>query len=423
MNPARPYIPRSGERFAPAAQFPQSRKRQLQIWWREIDRVLFGLILTLMTIGAISVAAASPASARRLSTANTSLGDLYFFWPHLRWQFLGLLGMLATSALPREFVRRGSILATAALIGALMLVPLVGVEVNGARRWLNLGVGVQPSEFLKPVFAVSIAWILSWRARDPQLPVIPLSAALLMLVVALLMAQPNLGDAILFVGVWFVLVILAGLPLQRVGMLAGAGMGLLALAYLFYDNARHRIDSFLGGGTAYDQVDLASRTLMAGGWTGSGLWLGTRKMILPEAHTDYIFSVIGEEFGLLVCGLVVLLYLAIVVRVLVRLVEEENLFIVFAATGLVALFGGQAFVNILVNLQLFPSKGLTLPLVSYGGSSTLAQCFTVGLLLAITRRNPCLTREAFDWRSALDNSPLGRLEEHVPGRGRGANIR
>jgi cell division protein FtsW len=201
---------------------------------------------------------------------------------------------------------------------------------------------------------------------------------------------------------------LAGLPLQRIGIMAGAGLGLLAMTYLFYDNARHRIDSFLGGGTAFDQVDLASRTLQGGGWTGTGLWLGTEKMRLPEAHTDYIFSVIGEEFGLLICGVVVVLYLAIVVRVLVRLVDEDNLFVLLAATGLVALFGGQAFVNILVNLQLFPSKGLTLPLVSYGGSSTIAQCFLVGLLLAITRRNPYLSRERFDWKGAVDLPPLGR---------------
>jgi len=288
------------------------------------------------------------------------------------------------------------------MIVALLLVPLIGSEVNGARRWLDLGIRFQPSEFLKPTFAVAVAWILAWRARDPELPVIPLSGAFTGLVVLLLMIQPNLGDAILFGGCWFVLVMLAGLPLQRVGLLAGAGAGGLALAYLFYDNARHRLDSFFGGGTAFDQVDLASRTLLAGGWTGSGLWVGTRKMILPEAHTDYIFSVIGEEFGLLTCAVVVLLYLAIVVRVLVRLLDEDNLFIVLAATGLVALFGGQAFVNILVNLQLFPSKGLTLPLVSYGGSSTIAQCFLVGLLLAITRRNPCLTREKFDWHGALE---------------------
>jgi cell division protein FtsW len=167
---------------------------------------------------------------------------------------------------------------------------------------------------------------------------------------------------------------------------------------MFYDNARHRIDSFLGGGTAFDQVDLAQRTLLAGGWTGSGLWLGTRKLSLPEAHTDYIFSVIGEEFGLLACALIVLLYLAVVVRVLLRLVEEEDLFTVLAAAGLTAQLGGQAFINILVNLQLFPSKGMTLPLISYGGSSTIALCLGAGLLLAITRRNPFLRREKLPLR-------------------------
>jgi cell division protein FtsW len=228
------------------------------------------------------------------------------------------------------------------------------------------------------------------------LPVIGVSGALLGLIVLLLMAQPNLGATILFVGCWFVVVMLAGLPLQRIGILTGVGLGGLVLAYAFYGNARNRIDAFLGGGTAYDQVDLASRTLMGGGWTGAGLGLGTNKMRLPEAHTDYIFSVIGEEFGLLACGVFVVLYLAIVLRVLIRLVDEDRLFIILAASGLIALFGGQAFINILMNLQLFPSKGMTLPLVSYGGSSTIAQCFTIGLLLALTRRNPFLSREAFD---------------------------
>lgn len=416
MNPARPYIPRPGHRSEPAPQFPNSRKRQLQIWWREVDRLLLLLIGLLMAFGAIAVAAASPASARRLSTGATHLGDLYFFQLHLQWQFLGILVMLATSLMPRDLVRRGTILLSAAMVFALLLVPVIGTEVNGAKRWLDLGIRFQPSEFLKPAFAVMTAWILSWRARDPSLPVIPISAAYMVLVAALLMIQPDLGDAILFVGCWFVLVMLAGLPLQRVGILAGCGIGALVLAYMFYDNARHRIDSFLGGGTAFDQVDLASRTLLGGGWTGAGLWLGTRKMTLPEAHTDYIFSVIGEEFGLLMCGVVVLLYLAILVRVLVRLVDEDNLFIVLAATGLVALFGGQAFVNILVNLQLFPSKGLTLPLVSYGGSSTIAQCFLVGLLLAITRRNPYLSREKFDWRGVIE-TPLNAVESLVPRKG------
>jgi cell division protein FtsW len=405
MTALRPYIPMAGARAPAAPQFPQSRKAQLRIWWREVDRVLLTLVLILMATGSIAVAAASPASARRLSTSAVRLDDLYFYWAHLRWQFVGLLTMIGISMAPREFARRGAIVLGGVMLFALFLVPLVGSEVNGARRWLDLGMRFQPSEFLKPGYAVLLAWILTWKLRDPRLPVIQISAGLAGLVAVLLMAQPNLGDAMLFCGAWMVMAMLAGMPMQRIGIIAGSGVALLALAYLFYDNARHRIDSFIGGGTAFDQVDLASRTLMSGGWTGAGLWLGRRKMQLPEAHTDYIFSVIGEEFGLLICAFVVVLYLAILARVLVRMLEEENLFAVLAATGLATLFAGQAFINILVNLQLFPSKGMTLPLVSYGGSATIAQCALIGLLLAFTRRNPFLTREGVGITAAL---PKGR---------------
>ncbi len=402
MTAARPLLPQRGLKRAAATYYPQSRKRQLAVWWREVDRTLLALIALLMAVGAVAVGAASPASARRLSTSATQLDDLHFLWLHLRWMVLGFAVMMATAMMPRELARRGSLILALAMFVGLLLVPVLGAEVNGARRWLDIGLSLQPSEFLKPAFAVVIGWILSWRLRDPNLPVISISLCVTGLIVMLLMAQPDLGASVLFCAVCLVMLLVAGLPIKGIAYIGGAGVTALIMAYLFYDNARHRIDSFLGGGTAYDQVDLASRTLMAGGWTGSGLWLGQRKMQLPEAHTDYIFSVIGEEFGLLVCALVVLLYLAIVVRVLVRLVEEDNQFIILSASGLTALFGGQAFINILVNLQLFPSKGMTLPLISYGGSSFVAQCFTIGLLLAITRRNPYLEREKFDLRHALE---------------------
>jgi cell division protein FtsW len=401
MSAARPYIPRPGERAPAAPRFRQSRKAELRIWWREVDRVLLGLVLALMLIGSIAVAAASPASARRLSSSSVQLDDLYFYWAHLRWQLVGLAVMLGASVLTRDVARRGGIVLGAAMIAALVLVPVLGSEVNGAKRWIDLGIRFQPSEFLKPAYAILLAWILSWRLRDPDLPVIPATAGLMAVVGMLLMLQPNLGDAMLFVGAWLAMAMLAGMPMQRIMMAGGAGMAALALAYVFYDNARHRIDSFIGGGTAFDQVDLASKALLGGGWTGAGLWLGRRKMQLPEAHTDYIFSVIGEEFGLLICGVVVLLYLAIVLRVVIRLLEEDNMFALLASSGLVVLFGGQAFINILVNLQLFPSKGMTLPLISYGGSSTIAQCLTIGLLLALTRRNPFLSREGLGLKSAL----------------------
>lgn len=382
-------------------RYRRSRRSEIAIWWREIDRVLLVLVLFLMAIGAAAVAAASPASAKRLSTAREHLAELHFLTLHLRWQVLGLATMIVASALPREMARRLGILLGFGMIAALMLVPVVGSEVNGARRWLNLGVSLQPSEFLKPAFAIMLAWVLSWRVRDPALPVLRISMGLAGLVAVLLMMQPDFGSTILFCGVWFVLILLSGLPVKRIIMAGVGGLVAIVLTYVFYENGRHRIDAFLGGGTAFDQVDLAQRTLLAGGWTGSGLWLGTRKFSLPEAHTDYIFSVIGEEFGLLACAMIVIVYMAIIARVLLRMVEEEDLFTVLATTGLTAQLGGQAFINILVNLQLFPSKGMTLPLISYGGSSTVALCLGVGLLLALTRRNPFIPREGLDLMTAL----------------------
>ncbi|WP_423143082.1 FtsW/RodA/SpoVE family cell cycle protein [Parablastomonas sp. CN1-191] len=399
-----PFIPRAGKGpHAGDRRFKRSRRRELAVWWREIDRVLLFLVLTLMGIGTLAVAAGSPATARRLSTASVKLDDLHFFYLHLRWQFVGLIAMIAASMMERDKARRFAIVLGGAMLVGLMLVPVIGSSVNGAKRWLNLGFSLQPSEFLKPAFAVILAWILSWRARDPNLPVVGITGALMGLIAVLLMAQPDFGSTVLFGAVWFAMVLLAGISVRRIAIAGVAAIGVVIAAYLFYANARHRIDAFIGGGTAYDQVDLAERTLLAGGWTGSGLWLGVRKLSLPEAHTDYVFSVVGEEFGLLVCALIVVLYMAIVIRVMLRLVEEENLFTVLAASGLTAQLGGQAFINILVNLQLFPSKGMTLPLISYGGSSTIALCLGIGLLLAITRRNPFIQR-----------SPFGRALPELP---------
>ena len=392
-----PFVPRGGQPGSanPGARLRRSHRSELAIWWREVDRWLLFMILALMVIGTAAVAAASPASARRLSTAAVRLDDLHFLYIHMRWQFVGLVTMLVASLLPKDVARRVGILLGFAMLIGLLLVPVFGSTVNGARRWLSLGMSLQPSEFLKPAYAIGLAWILSWRVRDPNLPVVELATGVMGMVAVLLMAQPDFGSVILFCGVWFVLVLLSGISVRRIALAGAGGIGVVIGAYLFYGNARNRIDSFIGGGSAFDQVDLAQKTLLAGGWSGSGLWLGTRKLALPEAHTDYIFSVIGEEFGLLICAVIVLLYLAIMVRVLLRLVEEEDLFTVLAATGLAAQLGGQAFINILVNLQLFPSKGMTLPLISYGGSSTIALCLGVGFLLAITRRNPFLQRDPF----------------------------
>ena len=405
--PAYSPAARSGGNYLPPVPVQRRWRDGLRIWWREIDKVLLALILLLMAVGIVAVAAASPASADQLSTSKARVADFMFFQRHIVFQLMGLTLMIGLSFLNRDQARRLGILVGAVMLALLFVVPILGEEKNGAKRWINVGMSLQPSEFLKPGFAIICAWVLSWRLRDPGLPVVVYVTGLMGLIAALLMLQPNLGDAILFGGIWLVMVLLAGVAWQRIAVLIGAGVGALGLAYVFYDNARHRIDGFLGGGTAYDQVDLAQRTITAGGWTGTGLWLGTRKMNLPEAHTDYIFSVIGEEFGLIVCGMIVLLYCGLVLRALMRLVGEDNLFALLAAAGLITQFGGQAFINILVNLKLFPSKGMTLPLISYGGSSTLAVCFTLGLLLAITRRNPFLAREGGGLRDLIERKDSG----------------
>ncbi|MGB7419518.1 MAG: putative peptidoglycan glycosyltransferase FtsW [Erythrobacter sp.] len=379
---------RSKPRLAPAIPPRRGWPERVRVWWREIDKGLLALIVLLMAIGTLAVAAAAPAAASQYDTAPFA-----FFQRHLVWQLAGLALMLGVSFVRHEDARRMGIVLAVVMLILLFLVPIIGVEKNGARRWLNVGMSLQPSEFLKPAYAILLAWILSWRLRDGGLPVIGYASLLMMLVVALLMLQPNLGAAILFAGTWFVLIALVGVPPQRLAALVAAGLALVTAAYFLYDNARYRIDAFLTGGTAFDQVDLAQRTLLAGGWTGTGLWLGTRKSSLPEAHTDYIFSVIGEEFGLVGCAIIIVLYIAIAARALLRALDEDNLFALLAASGLTILFAGQAFINVAVNLQLFPSKGMTLPLVSYGGSSTLAMCLSVGLLLAITRRNPFIERE------------------------------
>ncbi|MBW0008314.1 MAG: FtsW/RodA/SpoVE family cell cycle protein, partial [Sphingomonas sp.] len=277
-----------------------------------------------------------------------------------------------------------------------IFVPMVGPEVNGARRWINFGLGqVQPSEFLKPFFVVAMAWLLSLKETDKSLPVFPISAAVTGFVAYLLMKQPDFGSTIIFCAVWVAMLALAGLNMRILAGLAVVGLVGVVLAYFFYDVATTRIDEFLFGTGDNFQTENAMRTLTAGGLFGMGPGGGTRKFGLPEPHTDYIFSVIGEEFGLIACLAIALLYLGIVARVLIKLLDEDNSFAILAAAGLAVEFGLQALINMMVNVQLAPSKGMTLPFISYGGSSMLALSIGMGLLLAFTRRNPYLTRSPY----------------------------
>src|SRR5690349_10201479 len=365
-------------------------------WFWEIDKVLLLLITVLIAIGLIAVAAASPAAAQRYSGGNVRFSELYYFWRQLAWIALGAPVMIGISMMPRERARRMSLFGAAFFFVLLIFVPVLGPEVNGAKRWIAFGVGqVQPSEFLKPFFVVAMAWLLSLKESDKTLPVYTLSAGVTGTIAYLLMKQPDFGSTIIFCAVWLAMLALAGVPMRLLIGLAIAGVIGVILAYFFYDVATQRIDEFLFGTGDNFQVENAMRTLTAGGLFGMGPGGGTRKFGLPEPHTDYIFSVVGEEFGLIACLAIALLYLGIVARVLFKLLDEEQPFAILAAAGLVIEFGLQALINMMVNVQLAPSKGMTLPFISYGGSSMLALSIGMGLLLAFTRRNPYLTRSPY----------------------------
>jgi cell division protein FtsW len=368
----------------------------LGLWFWEIDRVLLLLLTILLSIGLIAVAAASPAAAARYSGGDVLVSPLTYFWKQLFWVGLGLPVMIGISMLPTPVARRFALGCAAFFSVMLAFVPLIGIEKNGAMRWIGVGIGqFQPSEFLKPFFVVAVAWILSLRVQDRALPVMTITGVLTAAIAILLMMQPDFGQTIIFASVWMALLMLSGLPMRTMASLAGLGSVGIVAAYFLYPVATTRINNFLfASGDTY-QVDQAHATITAGGFFGTGPGGGERKFHLPEAHTDYIFSVIGEEFGLIACILIASLFVAIMVRVFVKLLDEEDTFLVLASAGLVTQFTVQAFINIAVNVGIAPSKGMTLPFISYGGSSMIALSAGFGLLLAFTRRNPYLTRSPY----------------------------
>ena len=347
----------------------------LGTWFWDTDRVLLSLTLALFAIGLVAVAAASPATAVRYSGEHHKFAPLYYFWRQAIWVAVSLPVLFATSMLPVTLARRLSLVGAGVFLACLAVTPLVGASHNGARRWIGVGLAeFQPSEFLKPLFIVTVAWLLSLRAKDAELPVVTITAGLTGVIACLLMLQPDFGQTIIFCAVWMALLMIAGTPVKVIaGFVSLAPAGLVA-AYLFYGTARTRIDAFLfpgaegEGASDHFQTNAARATLTAGGWTGTGPGGGRVKFGLPEAHTDYIFSVIGEEFGLIACAVIALVFLAIVVRVFVKLVDEQESFKRLAAAGLATQFGAQATVSMAVNTGLAPSKGMTLPFISYGGS-------------------------------------------------------
>jgi cell division protein FtsW len=356
-----------------------------------VDRWSLAALGLLIACGVILVSAAAPAAGERIG-----LEGFYLAQRQLLFLPLAIATILGISLLPPVWIRRLGVVGFVGGVGLLALTLYIGEEINGATRWIQIaGLSMQPSEFVKPCLAVATGWMLAEQRRGGGLPGNLIASGFLAVTVALLLMQPDVGQSIVIMAVWGAQVFVAGLPMPWLALLALSGAAALILAYLTLDHVRHRIDTFLdpNAGDSY-QVRQSLEAFQNGGLLGAGPGDGTVKAHLPDAHADFIFAVAGEEFGALACLFIVALFAFVVLRGLSRLLGETNPFILFAATGLLAQFGLQACVNMASTLNLVPTKGMTLPFISYGGSSLLALALGMGMLLALTRRRVATGDEA-----------------------------
>ena len=354
-------------------------------WWWTVDKLMLAALATLMLAGIVLSLAASPPVAARLG-----LDPFYFVNRHVMFLAPAFLVLIATSFLPPRQLRRLALVVFAVSLVLVAATLWYGAEVKGARRWITLvGISVQPSEFLKPSFVILISWLFGESVRRPEMPANTVSLALLLGVLALLVLQPDFGQAMLIALVWGALFFMAGMRIVWVVGLAGTAVVGLAAAYATVPHVASRIQRFLdkGSGDTF-QVDTAVESFVRGGWFGRGPGEGTVKRILPDSHADYPFAVAAEEFGIVLCLVLVALFAFIVIRALRHALRDEDPFTRFAMAGLSMLFGLQSAINMSVNLHLIPAKGMTLPFISYGGSSMISLAYGMGMLLALSRGRP-----------------------------------
>lgn len=363
----------------------RSDRSLLSDWWFTVDRPLLFAVLILMIGGLVVSLAASPSVATRLG-----LDTFHFFKRHALLLVPAFVVIVGASLLSPRMIRRASLAIFAAGMVLMVATLVLGVEIKGATRWLQFGgVSLQPSEFAKPAFVIVCAWLFSQSQSRDDVPSLPLAIAFYAVFVMLLVLQPDFGQAFLVTLVWGGLFFLAGLPLIWVGLLAiGLLMGVM-VAYLTVPHVAGRIDRFINpaAGDTY-QTDRAIEAFTHGGWFGTGPGEGTVKQALPDSHADFVFAVVAEEFGLVSCLVIVALFGFIVMRAMMRVRAESDIFIRLGAIGLVMLFGLQAIINMAVNVGLLPAKGMTLPFISYGGSSLLSMALAMGFVLSLTRRRP-----------------------------------
>ena len=362
----------------------RAERGALADWFWTIDRFFLAAFILLMGLGFMLSFAASPAVAERLG-----LDSFHFVKRHAMFLVPAIAIMFGISFMSPRQVRRAAMILLVVSLAAMVLALFFGVEVKGSRRWISIGsFSIQPSEFMKPAFVVICAWLFAEHARQPEIPGNLFAIILFGIVAALLVAQPDLGQTILTAAVWGGMFFMAGMPWLWIIILGGAGVGGLLTAYTFLPHVAARIDKFMTGEGDTFQMDTAREAIIRGDWFGQGPGEGTVKRIIPDSHTDFIFSVAAEEFGIIFCMVIVLIFAFVVMRGLNHAFKERNDFTRFAVAGLVLQLGIQSMINIGVNLELLPAKGMTLPLISYGGSSMIAICVTAGFVLALTRHRP-----------------------------------
>ncbi|MEM1398296.1 MAG: putative peptidoglycan glycosyltransferase FtsW [Pseudomonadota bacterium] len=358
-------------------------------WFWTVDHWLIMAILLLMVTGAVLTSAASPPAAMRIGQE-----DFYFVKRHFVFLPITVAMVVGLSLLKRPQVTAFCLgllgLSLALTVGTLFIGQADDGMVNGAARWIRVGgLSLQPSELIKPSFIVVTAWLFCLGARNPKVPGLLIVLGLLAVITTLLIRQPDLGMTMLILAGFIIQLYLAGMPVQVVMIPCGVLVAILAVAYATFDHVAQRIDRFLSPAASnpFDQIAFALKSFGNGGWTGTGPGDGRFKQHLPDAHTDFIFAVVGEEFGFFGCFVLIALLGFVVLRGLTRLARQDDLFITIAAGGLLAQFGLQALINMASAVALIPTKGMTLPFLSYGGSSLLSVGITMGLVLALTRRS------------------------------------
>ncbi len=362
--------------------FRQSR-HPLVKWWWEMDRVSVFVLLCLMGLGALAVTTASVAVAKTYDVGPYYFGIRHYLFLVIAWGI-----MLSITLLRPQGLRRVGLLLMLVAYTGLVLTFVMGIEVKGARRWLEIaGQTIQPTEFLKPGLILVTAWLLAAEPMKQRTQGFLLSMVVMVLVGVPVIMQPNFGMALAMGTVWFAQVFLAGMPLLWLAPLVGLGLCVMVASYVLFPHIRDRLDKFINPDTTDTyQIDQASEAIASGHLFGRGAGEGVVKQTLPDAHTDFIFAVLVEEFGIIAGLVVMILFLTLVVRGFRRVAGHEDRFVVLAVGGLLTLVALHVCVNIGVALHLVPTTGMTLPFISYGGSSTFAMALVFGFILALLRK-------------------------------------